>query len=163
MSNFRPALGALAVFLLLVLVTDSEAGWRCRQARCCSTCYATDGCAIPSCVPWVARCGYAGITCDPGYTCWCCSGGKFVTCISVSSCDGSVCCVLDCSGIQLSCGYGGGGSACQRPTTYAASSIKFAFVGDDTKMKLRPAKDGEKPEVLSNEDLNGRDYTRKKK
>src|SRR5438552_1169420 len=95
MRNFRPALGVLAVLLVVVFAADCEAGRRCRPQRCGNDC-----CASPC---WIDCCSYTFP--PPGYECQCCQNmHPTVPCPpDTSQCDsGTVCYVL--STFTIDCG-----------------------------------------------------------
>jgi hypothetical protein len=97
MRDFRPALGAVVLFLLLIVCANSDAGRRCRHAPCCD-------------IPCWVRCWDYGYGCPPGTKCKCYEGGQWVDCAG-----------HDCDPMTISCvksGYpdsapGDCGGACQ--------------------------------------------------
>jgi hypothetical protein len=135
--TLRPALGSLAVLLLLVFCADSDAGRFCRQ-RCSNNC-----CGIPSWVRWV---DYDGHT-PPHFDwriethCFCCQGTKSV------SCDGGT---INCTSTPVfvsdsnpppNCGSGGyGGQGCGFHGCTAGWVRLYAMVYDPCTHVLRFAR-----------------------
>jgi hypothetical protein len=82
MRDFRPALGAVAIVLLLIACPNADAGRRCRRAACCDTVC----CHIPCWVRvWDTESHFYAPACPPGTKCRCYSNGEYV------DCDGQVC------------------------------------------------------------------------